>query len=423
MREEWNKRARVDARFYVAFGRRNQTDEDFQASAAENISAFEREFFRLPDKPVSARRALEVGCGLGRLMLPMSRHFGEIHGVDVSDQMVSQARIRLQAIHHAYVHVTSGSDLRIFDNSYFDYIYSYIVFQHIPDKDIVLNYLLESKRVLKPGGVLCCQLRGCSPIPSELSRESETWTGCFFSSGEIAEFARRNEFPLVAIAGINTQYMWTTFRKSQTDIKQAGGRCVIDAITAASGTAPTVPSRGRDAAVSLWIRGMPHDSNLADCSIVFGKTEQLGCYLSPISGDGGCQLNARLPDGLDPGEYVVSMFLKREQIEGAHKLVVTAPASYDPHIAAMTDGINLTSKFRVETGGAKVIIEDLADPHGVSFAVAGRPGEYLQYECKDPITSTYEFAFHLQQKTPKGRQELRITIGDKELPPIEIDVC
>ena len=41
-----------------------------------------------------ALRALEIGCGPGRLMKPLSRNFGEIHGVDVSDEMVRLARER-----------------------------------------------------------------------------------------------------------------------------------------------------------------------------------------------------------------------------------------------------------------------------------------------------------------------------------------
>ena len=45
-----------------------------------------------------AWRALEIGCGPGRLMKPMSRHFGEIHGVDVSDEMIARARQNLRDI-------------------------------------------------------------------------------------------------------------------------------------------------------------------------------------------------------------------------------------------------------------------------------------------------------------------------------------
>src|SRR5579885_1372917 len=137
MREEWNRRAREDAFFYAGFGRRRQQPEEFLTSAADTVAKLESELVRLPGGPVEARRSLEIGCGPGRLMLPMSRHFGEIHGVDVSDEMVQLARKRLQSVPHATVHATSGSDLSLFTNGYFDFVYSYIVFQHIPDREIV----------------------------------------------------------------------------------------------------------------------------------------------------------------------------------------------------------------------------------------------------------------------------------------------
>src|ERR1700710_2154643 len=93
MRAEWNQRAREDAHYFVAFGRRDQDDEEFFATAAGVIRELENEMKRLPEgTPPGERRALEIGCGPGRLLRPMSRHFGEIHGVDVSDEMIVRAR-------------------------------------------------------------------------------------------------------------------------------------------------------------------------------------------------------------------------------------------------------------------------------------------------------------------------------------------
>src|SRR5271170_6266165 len=68
MRSDWNRRAKEDAYFYAAFARRRQTDQEFFASAADTIPTLEKELSRLPESPVSERRALEIGCGPGRLM-------------------------------------------------------------------------------------------------------------------------------------------------------------------------------------------------------------------------------------------------------------------------------------------------------------------------------------------------------------------
>ena len=79
MREDWNRRAREDANYYVAFGRKNQSEDEFLATANEAAAIFESLLFRLPVTDKENRRALEIGCGPGRLMIPMSKHFAEIH--------------------------------------------------------------------------------------------------------------------------------------------------------------------------------------------------------------------------------------------------------------------------------------------------------------------------------------------------------
>ncbi|HEY2123898.1 MAG TPA: class I SAM-dependent methyltransferase, partial [Chthoniobacterales bacterium] len=292
MRAEWNVRAREDAHFYVAFGRRHQIDADFEASASDVLPALEQEFHRLPVAHAGARRALEIGCGPGRLLLPMSRYFSEIHGVDVSDEMIGLARERLRDT-HVQVHATSGQDLAIFADEYFDFVYSYIVFQHIPERETVLNYLRESQRVLKPGGVLRCQIRGIAPPPSEMFDHCETWTGCFFTAAEICRFAQEHAFPLVTLSGVDTQYMWTTFRKPEDGAPPIPVRLpVIKGITATSGSDPRVPNRGRGAAVSLWMEGMPDSASVADFDVLFDEHLQIPCYLSPVSESGGCQYDA-----------------------------------------------------------------------------------------------------------------------------------
>jgi SAM-dependent methyltransferase len=425
MRAEWNDRAAKDAHFYVAFGRENQQEDDFLATAAEVVPTLEMEFARLPPGAPAERRALEIGCGPGRLLLPMSRYFGEIHGVDVSEEMAALARERLQNVPNAHVHATSGVDLHILEDAYFDFVYSYIVFQHIPSQEIVLNYLREARRVLKPGGILRCQIRGIAPPESEMIKENETWTGCYFTPDEIAAFARRQSFPLVAISGIDTQYMWTTFRKpllSEIDSAYAPERIVVNAVTAANGPETRIPARGANAAVSLWIDGMPQAASLADCAVLFRDREQMGCYLSRVSASGACQLNAILPGGIVPGEYDVSLKVRGQAVIGVHQLTVIAPPPLSPRVISVTDGINLTSPNVVETGGAKVFIADVMRPAEVAFTVAGRKPPYINYRCENPITDTWEFSFHLAPETPRGRQWLKVRVEGRELPPVELQV-
>jgi 2-polyprenyl-3-methyl-5-hydroxy-6-metoxy-1,4-benzoquinol methylase len=85
----------IDASYYVAFGRRRQSDAEFLAAATGVINDLEVELRRLKAEERGNWRALEIGCGLGRLMRPMSRHFLEIHGAGVSGELIRQARENL----------------------------------------------------------------------------------------------------------------------------------------------------------------------------------------------------------------------------------------------------------------------------------------------------------------------------------------
>ncbi len=62
MRADWNQRAREDAHYYVAFGRRDQDDSEFLSTAADVIRDLEGELKRLSSRKrpdcASSRRAL-----------------------------------------------------------------------------------------------------------------------------------------------------------------------------------------------------------------------------------------------------------------------------------------------------------------------------------------------------------------------------
>jgi len=423
MREDWNRRAREDANYYVGFAREKQGDEEFLATANEIVARFESELGRLPPAPKEGRRALEIGCGPGRLMIPMSKNFGEIHGVDISDEMAALARQKLARIAHAHVHVNSGADLRMFDDGYFDFVYSFTVFQHIPSKEVVLNYIREAQRVLKPGGILVCQLRGVSPVVTELKPGFETWTGCWFSAEEIVTFASAQRFPLVAISGIETQYTMTVFRKGLGDRAETlPERIILKSVTAATNGERRIPTRGREAAVSLWIDGFPKDGDLAEFPVLFGDKLQTGCYVSPVSESGGCQLNATLPNDVEPGTVPVRLSYRGTPIGDACEIEVVPAPARNPKIGLVTDRINLLARNRIENDGIKVTIEDVERVEDVWFEVGGRRAQFVLVDCADPITSTYIFGFPVPSGTKKGANRLNVGVGPRQLEAIEIAI-
>jgi SAM-dependent methyltransferase len=116
--------------------------------------------------PRERERALDFGCGLGRLTRALAPHFAHCTGVDISRPMIARARDFHAAIRNlAFVH-NPEPDLSLFPDHHFDLIYTTIVLQHQPDAATIRAYIGEFKRVLKPGGLLAFQLP--SHIPPRL---------------------------------------------------------------------------------------------------------------------------------------------------------------------------------------------------------------------------------------------------------------
>lgn len=106
-------------------------------------------------------RALDFGCGVGRLLIPLAARFAEVVGVDVSPSMMEEARQNCRAL--ANVTLRQGDDrLSLLDGA-FDFINSYIVLQHIPPHrgEHMLARMVE---LLKSGGMGAIHLTYGAPI-------------------------------------------------------------------------------------------------------------------------------------------------------------------------------------------------------------------------------------------------------------------
>ena len=100
------------------------------------------------------RDALEIGCGIGRLMAPLCSRVRSVVGTDVSSGMVAAAKRRLEGIANASVHVTAGQDLSEFDEASMDLVYSVDAFPYLvlSGHALVERHFREIRRVLRPGG-------------------------------------------------------------------------------------------------------------------------------------------------------------------------------------------------------------------------------------------------------------------------------
>jgi len=424
MREDWNARAREDAGYYVAFWRRESDDADFFATATEVINGLEWELRRVPLEARGGWRALEIGCGPGRLMRPMSRHFVELHGVDVSDEMIALAREKLADIPNAHPHASDGSSLEQFPAESFDFIYSYAVFQHIPSRDVVFEYLRETHRVLKTGGLARLQFNG---LP-QTGGSFDTWSGARFSSMEILEFARLHDFQVLALEGAGTQYMWTTWRKQPAgwmaaqEERNVEARVAIRRITNANGSEPVAPCRGRFASISIWVENLPADAGLHHLQVTVGDSFGTVCYIGPADRAGLQQINVILPQLEATGLLPVEILWLGQRISPPATLRVIPPGPSVPRIRMLTDGVNLVADHRIETRHVKLILEEIQRPHEIDVLVDGLPVTDLEYFCTDPRPQRFEVNCRLPEAIEPGIRHLELHIGRRKLPPVEIEV-
>lgn len=430
MRDDWNARAREDAGYYVAFGRRDQDEAGFFATATDVVNGLENELRRVPAAKRREWRALEIGCGPGRLIRPMSRHFAEIHGVDVSDEMIRLGREKLADIPNAQVHATDGARLTQYPEDSFDFIYSYAVFQHVPTREVVIEYMREVQRVLKPGGLARLHFNGLPRPLSGDSRESyDTWSGARFSANEILEFTLANNLQVLALEGVSTQYMWSTWQKrpegwhvQQADRAFAADTVRIRRITNSNSSEPLAPCRGRFASVNLWVENLPPEAGLHELRVTVGDYRATITFIGPADNVGLQQIAVILPELEATGLLPVELLWFDQRIAPPTTLRVIPPGPAVPRVTAVTDGVNLVAEKRIETRSVKLVLEEIARPHEIGAAVGGKPAVDLEFMCIDPRPQRFEVNFKLPEDLEPGEHDLVITLGHRKLAPVLIDV-
>jgi cyclopropane fatty-acyl-phospholipid synthase-like methyltransferase len=212
MRQDWDARARENARHYVDTSRTDWTDETFFASGEQQVAED-----ILTDmgnicqgKDPRQMRVLEIGCGAGRLTRAFSNVFGEVHAVDISGEMVAAARKALAGRPGAHVYQNNGCDLRVVPKLPFDFVYSAIVFQHIPSREVIENYVREVRRLLRPGALFKFWVQGDTRTESS---PEDTWLGVPFSDQDVVDMAERCGFEPRHRHGAGGQYFILWFFK------------------------------------------------------------------------------------------------------------------------------------------------------------------------------------------------------------------
>jgi len=197
IRRDWDVRARENARAFINWPDVADEEGAFFASGREDYATYVTPFLKRTKFDPRGKVGLEIGCGIGRIARRMVEDFGQYIGVDVSPEMIRKASS--YELPRARFQVVSGGDLNGMADSSVDFVLSFAVFQHVPDKEAIFNYFAETARVLRPRGMFRLHMKGLWALGlGRLQVEAG------FSNGASLPRARWTKLPFVRLRYLDT---------------------------------------------------------------------------------------------------------------------------------------------------------------------------------------------------------------------------
>lgn len=149
MQADWDRRIKHDYRFWMSESYAD--DEAMFKSGYRDLEILTSDI--ISPSPLIA---VELGCGVGRILRAASEKFSHVHGLDVSKEAIAKGRELLSGISNVTLHVGDGLTIPL-PNSSVDIVYSFASLVCMP-VEVIAGYLLEARRVLKANGTLRIQL-------------------------------------------------------------------------------------------------------------------------------------------------------------------------------------------------------------------------------------------------------------------------
>jgi len=211
-KDKWNRLSEDNDKYYIMSDFGEKIDEvKFEETGK---SDYERLIERDPILqqrliPFGEKTILEVGCGIGRLTMFLGKSFRDVIAVDISEKMIFTAKSRLSAVKNIQCVATNGLTYPAPDKS-IDFLFSFIVFQHMPDRETVKKNFVEASRVLKDGGIMKVQLRG---VPSN---KKEWFYGPSFTLNQVKKMIADLPLDIVKNEGEHEMYFWLWLNKRST---------------------------------------------------------------------------------------------------------------------------------------------------------------------------------------------------------------
>jgi ubiquinone/menaquinone biosynthesis C-methylase UbiE len=198
----WEKLAQENSRYYINsdFGRKI-TEDEFRQSGKEDFIKY------IFDDPLfKSGTIVEIGCGTGRMTEFMGWEFDKVYGLDISGEMIRQARERVQSEKIEFIE-TDGEMIPLTPYSV-DYVFSYLVFQHMKTREMVEKNFAEAYRILKPDGIFKVRLR-----TDEIKDLDSWWAGVSYNEQSIRDLCGRIGFTVIKLQYVKEYGVWVWMKK------------------------------------------------------------------------------------------------------------------------------------------------------------------------------------------------------------------
>ncbi len=206
MRRDWEARARENARYYI----NTVESEGFAFHLSGCRDAFQV-LGPIHERLRSDMRVLEIGCGLGRMLQFLAVLFAEVHGIDVAPTMIEEGRRMLAGQANAHLHLGDGHTLAGLPDGHFDLVVSFQVFQHVPDRTVIADYVADAFRVLRPGGLFRFLVK-TGVWRNQLRHD--TWCGVELGEPDLAGWLQTRPWEALGTApGEERDVTWVLLRK------------------------------------------------------------------------------------------------------------------------------------------------------------------------------------------------------------------
>jgi ubiquinone/menaquinone biosynthesis C-methylase UbiE len=253
MRRDWDQRARKDAFFYIASWRKNWDLAAFLESGEEDYQRLVAPPLESAAFSPTGKTMLELGCGAGRMTRAFAGRFERVVAFDVSAEMLGRAQEILRDRKNISWFHGNGENLSEVNNESVDFVFSYLVLQHLPEEELICTYIREMLRVLRREGLCLFQFNG-SKRPTmnwkghlawgvidalwtvrlrSLSRSladllgidpemaGKSWHGTAIASSRVAAAVRAGGGSVLEFTGEDSAMAWCCARKTKLAVKAA----------------------------------------------------------------------------------------------------------------------------------------------------------------------------------------------------------